>query len=61
MVIPADREGRGTVNALLKRGNGGTENDKTSTRKAGGATQQEDTRPSVSINCKSYIHVQLYN
>ena len=61
MVIPADREGRGTVNALLKRGNGRTENDKTSTRKAGGATQQKDTRPSVSINYKSYIHVQLYN
>ena len=63
MVIPADREGRDTGNVLLQRGRGrGEDNDKpTSTRKAGGATKQEETRPIVSAyrNLTNFFHLNI--
>uniref|UniRef100_A0A1X7SE57 ERCC4 domain-containing protein n=1 Tax=Amphimedon queenslandica TaxID=400682 RepID=A0A1X7SE57_AMPQE len=56
MVIPADREGRDTGNTLLQRGSGrGEENGKSnSTRKAGGATKQEETRPIVIVDMREF-------
>ena len=49
MVVPADQEGRGEDNPLLRRGRPTAEPSGTSSRKAGGRTEESGPQ-SVSIH-----------